>query len=524
MSHNKDLLNYILQSKRHGISEMEIRKSLEEAGWNQEDIGATFESLGAMDRGVLHLHLFHRHVPLGISIFVLTLAIGAAIFGPTLYFQSAVGSAQVVLPNEAGKKIEFQYGSWPALENAGFFQKVKQSLLSERTNFIEADLSAMLLRVYKRGELAKEVPILSKGKSGSWWETPAGVYQVEAKEKSHYSSFGHVYMPWSMQFQGNFFIHGWPYYENGDPVAKGYSGGCIRLADEDAKSVFSLADVGMPVLVSEKFLNNSSDTKNFTYALKQPQISAASYLAADLGNNFVFADYNSANTSSIASITKLMTALTAVEYINVEHEVTIDPLMIIDTTVPRLKAGNRFSVLDLLSVLLMESSNEAAKAVAAPLGESRFVNLMNSKAAAIGMKNSVFTDTSGVDYGNVSTVQDLFALAKYLYYNRSFVLSMSMGTENRAAYGPSAFQNLKNFNEIPETRGLVGGKIGLNRASGESMLSIYDIDIGGEKRPIVIIVLGSTDEKKDVAALFNYIQSNYKEVVTKIALDKGETP
>jgi len=438
------------------------------------------------------------------------LVAGIAILIPSFYLKKASQTVEVVVSNGENTKIQFAYGSWPALENARFFEKVKQDFVSKQTDFIEADLSAMLVRMYRKGALVKEVPIVSKGKPGSWWETPAGLYKIEAKKESHYSSFGHVYLPYSMPFQGNFFIHGWPRYENGKPVPEGYSGGCIRLSDENAKEVYSFASVGMPVLVYEQSFGSDPSRQDFSYTFKQPQVSAVSYLAADLENNFVFLENKPSERRSIASLTKLMTALVGVEYINVEREVTITPSMLVETGIPRLKAGDRFSVLDVLSALLMESSNEAARAVAVSLGEKRFVQLMNTKAVAIGMKQSAFVDTSGALLGNVSTVEDLFALAKYLYYNRSFVLHMSVGKESRAVYGLSAFKNLKNLNAIPSLQGMVGGKTDDGDTASDGMLAVFEITIGGKKRPIAIIVLGSRDGKRDVEEVFQYVLSNYE--------------
>lgn len=456
---------------------------------------------------------FHRPIPLGIVILVLVLTISAATLITFFYVQGAFKATEVVITNGDGTKNGFTYGSWPALQNARFFETVKENFLKEKTDFIEADLSAMKLRVYQEGTQALEVPIVSKGRSGSWWETPAGLYNIETKEETHFSSFGRVYMPWSMLFQGNFFIHGWPYYKNGEPVGEGYSGGCIRLSTEDAEKVFALAKKGMPVLIFENPLENdppAGGKGNVSYELKKPEVSAESFLAADLENNFVFTQSESGKKRSIASLTKLMTALIAVEYINVEREVAIDPSMVVKTSIPRLTSGESFSVLDLLSLLLMESSNEAARAIPAPLGESWFISLMNKKAEAIGMEASSFVDTSGEQAGNISTAEDLFMLAKYLYYNRSFVLLMSMGKENRAAYDPSAFRNLKNLNEIPGREEMFGGKTGLTTAAGETMLAVFETKIAGNKRPIAIIVLGSDDNKKDVETILDYIQSNYE--------------
>ena len=453
------------------------------------------------------------------GLLVLIPLIGAAMLAPFIYLKEAVQITEVVIPSGGTERVEFIHGSWPALERAQFFEVTKQRYVSEKTGFIEADLSAMRVRVYRDGLIAAEVPIISKGKSGSWWETPAGLYKIETKEKKHYSSFGHVYMPWSMAFQGNFFIHGWPYYDNGSPVPEGYSGGCIRLSTEDAKMIFALAEVGMPVLVFEQSFAGTSGGEDFSYALKEPIVNASSYLAADLSNNFVFAQKASDGKRSIASITKLMTALVAVEYVNVEREVAITSSMTATTSIPRLRSGDTHTVLDLLSVLLMESSNEAARAIAEPLGRIRFMHLMNNKAAAIGMEHSAFVDTSGVLGDNVSTAQDLFMLAKYFYYNRSFVLHMTVGNENRIAYGASAFRNVKNLNEIPQAQGMIGGKMGISTSAGNSMLAVFEVEIGGQKRPVAIIALGSDDAKRDIQAILQHIQASYERGVLPLPGD-----
>lgn len=453
-------------------------------------------------------NVLNRQISLSLAIPIVIFAAAGAAFVPYVYLREAVRVREIVVPDGKGHNSEFVYGSWPALENASFFENVKQRFIAEKANFIEADLTAMKLKVYRDGSVAKEVPIVSKGKTGSWWETPAGLYKIEGKEKTHYSSFGHVYMPWSMPFQGNFFIHGWPYYEGGKQVAEGYSGGCIRLSTEDAKSVFELSDVNMPVLVFEQsFRPEGAD--NARYEVRRPGISAASYLAADLESNFVFMEKNPELKRPAASLSKLMTALVAVEYINVERKATISSSMLVPTEVPRLKSGDSFTVLDLLSLLLMESSNEAARAIVSPIGRERFQKLMNVKAEAIGMKDSVFTDAAGIDSDNVSTAEDLFMLAKYLYHNRSFVLNMSVGNENRAAYGPSVFKNVKNFNRIPGIDGIVGAK---NDVSGgeTNTFAVIQADISGEKRPIVVTVLGSKDSEADVMAITQYIEANFE--------------
>ncbi|PIR05043.1 MAG: hypothetical protein COV57_01180 [Candidatus Liptonbacteria bacterium CG11_big_fil_rev_8_21_14_0_20_35_14] len=413
----------------------------------------------------------------------------------------------IFIKNSANEKIDFVYGSWPALKNPDFFNEVKADFINQKASFIEANLSSMEIRLYKDGEIIKEANIISKGKEGSWWETPVGLYKINTKEKNHFSSFGRVYMPWSMQFQGNFFIHGPTSYPDGSPTPSSYSGGCIRVALDDVEEIFNLADVGTPVLIFEESFDTENKTINYTN--KAPLPDETIYLVADLENNFVFTKNRASEKHSIASITKLMSALIAVEYINVEKEVTIDSSMIVATSAPRLKTGEKISVLDLLSVMLQESSNEAAEAIASPLGKNYFINLMNTKSKAIGMNNSNFADTSGALSGNISTAEDLFSLAKYLYHNRSFVLHMSMGEENRIAYGDSKYKNLKNFNSIDGLNNMIGGKTGLSLSAQNTILAIFEIEINNQKRPVAIIVLGSSDAKADVVKLLSFIEDNF---------------
>ncbi len=472
-------------------------------------VESTIELLEKRDRRWFHLHFLHRHIPPTLA----TISLGAmvAVTGVVTFFyavENRRSEVSIVLRDAKNEKISFVYGSWPALANAQFFASVKSRFLEERASFIEVDLSRMIIRAYQGGALAHEATLVSKGKEGSWWETPAGLYSVQARERSHYSSFGHVYMPWSMQFQGNFFIHGWPHGADGTPVAAGFSGGCVRLANEDAEAVFNLASIGMPVLVYEA-ADGDDARESVVYEIKKPTLSAHAYLAADLENNFVFAEALPDTPQPIASLTKLMTALVAVEYINVEREVTIKQAMIASTSIPRLRSGTRASVLDLLSLLLMESSNEAARAIPSPIGVNQFLSLMNDKAKAIGMKASHFADTSGERSDNSATAADLFMLAKYLYENRSFVLHMSIGGENRSAYGPSQFANLVNLNAVPGTTGTVGAKAGRSSSAKNTMLAVFKMEIAGRKRPVAIIVLGSDDAPKDVAALYAHIQHRF---------------
>ncbi|MDI6591541.1 MAG: L,D-transpeptidase family protein [Patescibacteria group bacterium] len=420
-------------------------------------------------------------------------------------YQQKIKKITEILKKKEMPLEKFQFGSYPTLIENNFFEEVKSELIKEKIDFLLINLSEKNLKFFEQGNLKKSYLVLSIGKEGSFWETPAGFYQIEAKMKKAFSSMGQVWMPYSLQFQGNFFIHGWPYYSNGKPVSSEFSGGCIRLSTEDAKEIFEKVKVGTPILITE----DDFRPDNFSYQLKIPEIDAKEYLVADLKNNFIFLEKDSEKIVPIGSITKLMTALVVCEYINLWKEIKIKESDLIFTSKPRLIPGQIYNSFDLLYLLLMESSNEAAKSLSRVLGEENFVEIMNKKTKNLGMRNTEFKDCWGGDPKNLSNAKDLFILAKYLYYNRKFILDISKGKIFPDLISKN-FSDLKNFNCLYNEKNFIGGKIGKTKATKETSLSIFEIEFKKEKRPILILVLGSRDCCSDTKKILEWIVDNYE--------------
>ncbi len=432
------------------------------------------------------------------GVLVLLFVMGAGTLALGTFFRQTIFNYALSLPMvEEQKSQSLSYGEEPALSNPDFFKKVKDGFISQKVNFIEADLSLMKLSVYRDGVLAKEVNILTKGKEGSWWETPAGIYKIASKTKSHFSSFGKVYQPWSMAFQGNFFIHGWPYYPDGTPVASTYSGGCIRLSDEDAESVYNLTDAGMPVLVFESDFAPDS----FSYRARTPDISASNYLATDIKNNFVFLKQNSEQAMRFGDFSQLLGSLVATDYINIEKSIILDEDMLLGINEPQLVAGESITPFDLLYLGLAGTSTAPTSIFKKYMGGKRFVNLMNDKARAVGM---------GKTSGDTTTPEDLFYLAKYIYNNRNFILKISAGTLKNNTYDKSRFHDIPNMNVFVGDKNFVGGKFVKNEDGTESFLGIFNIEANGEKRPIFIFLENSQSVVSDVPKVIQYIQSYYQ--------------
>jgi lipoprotein-anchoring transpeptidase ErfK/SrfK len=418
--------------------------------------------------------------------------------------QSAAPIVTVVHPL-TNQQIELQYGANTTLTEPNFYLETRDAFIDEAITFIEVDLTSMELRYFEQGVLVDSAPVLSKGRPGSWWETPAGLYQVESKTPSHFSSFGQVYQPWSMVFQGNFFIHGWPEYADGTPVASEFSGGCVRLATPDAERIYGRAAVGTPILVHEARLAPD----DFVYEPKVPELETPHYLIADIHSNTILAASDFTVSVPIASVTKLMTALIAAEYINLDQSVSVTAPTFVQSLVPRLQDRTRVSMYSLLQLLLVESSNEAAEVIAAQIGRERFIEAMNRKAQSLGMTNSRFVDPSGLGAGNVSSPRDLLRLAQYLHANRSFVLSLTADADLPTLYVSGEFGELINFNEVEGVEGFIGGKVGETLAAGQTSVSLHELTIKGEQRILAVILLGSTERSEDVRTLLKYAKDRF---------------
>jgi D-alanyl-D-alanine endopeptidase (penicillin-binding protein 7) len=369
---------------------------------------------------------------------------------------------------------------------------------------VVADLADMQLHMYKGGVPVGSFPILSKGRIGSRWETPAGLYSVATKERNHFSSIGSVNMPYSMQFFGNFFVHGWPTDKKGNDVPTGYSGGCVRLSTKDASQVFDFATIGTKLLIANSQKVSQKTTNISTENTLPKYISADAYLVADVNTGAVYAKKNIDKVRAIASVTKLITALTANAVVRYDAKVPITasyPIGVSDYR--QLHKGVKLKAVDTVFPLLMESNNAVAHALAEYYGTSNFLSKMRQQVRAIGMEHTSLADASGISAKNRSTARDLFKLARYIHTNSQFLLNVTR-LKSQTIYGGGHKYNITNHNHFSQNPNFVGGKTGYTTAARQTMLSIFKTKVDGEDRTIAIIILGSNKRKKDVQGLYNW--------------------
>ena len=175
------------------------------------------------------------------------------------------------------------------------------------------------------------------------------------------------------------------------------------------------------VVLANMFVSKSDSSESYQQYVNK------SYIVMNASNNEVIEGKEIHLVRSVASVSKIMSAIVAIENGNLDKEVSITSEDI-DTygSSVYLQVGEKISLKDLIYGLLLRSGNDASNAIARAVGGNvdGFVSLMNEKANEIGMKNSTFTNPSGLDVdevGNLSTSYDLAILMSYCLKNETFL-------------------------------------------------------------------------------------------------------
>lgn len=449
----------------------------------------------------------------GLAIALLGVSVTPSSFESSASEPQTASVAPAVYIGETGEANALSYGPEPSFSSSAFFFNTKSAFVEKKLTFLEVDLSSMKLVFYEDGVPLTNITIVSKAGDGSWCETPSGLYKVETKQKDRTTAFQTAQQKWSIGFGGNFSIHAWVR----DSKASG--DGCIRIAEADALVLYERVIVGTPVLVHQS--NPLRD--DFEYEIPTPKVSAEAYLVADLKSGDILTSKAEDEKRSIASVTKLMTALIVLDQIPLDTVINISASNLASTSVPRLASVPKASAYALLFPLLLESSNEAAGVFSNDVGTERFVALMNEKALSLGMKDTVFTDAIGFDDGNISTPHDLFVLSQYLTSHRSVILNISANKKVTGAKPQKEFSDLHNFNLIKGVDDFVGGKIGETNTAGQTALQLFEIEVNGEARTIAIAMLHSEHRSDDMKSLLSYVAKLYDVTLEAPAEEKSAT-
>lgn len=259
-----------------------------------------------------------------------------------------------------------------------------------------------------------------------------------------------------------------------------------------------------------------------------PNLSAARSIILDNSTDRILYSKNSYSKAPMASTTKIMTFIIAVENCEDLYEtVTISRVAAYtEGSTMHLAEGETISLHDLLYGLLLNSGNDAAVAIAEHIGGTvaDFCNMMNDRASKIGATNTYFKSPHGLDLnGHYTTAYDLALIAKEAYKQPLFREIISTSTITLSGH------YLKNTNPLlGKYPDVIGGKTGYTGGAGRCI--VYFIDT--EDIQAVAVLLGcpsSNDRVKDSVKLLRYITDNYKTytlikrgtLVDNFAVEKG---
>lgn len=373
--------------------------------------------------------------------------------------------------------------------------------------------------LYRDGEIVDTLVLQGTGAEGTPWETPAGRYKVLLKKSAHTSPLTSYIYPHAIQFFGNSFFHGAPYKKtSGDTAAVP---GSIQLGDADAKELYTFLREDDIVIVRsreaksfvsiERLASIGALTPRYNEVLEKPlKLSGLSYYVADLDTGEVILSRAEDVRRPIASITKLFTAVTATDYYPERSVIEVSPRAISTLgTQGNLTIGERMGIKDMLYPLLLESSNDAAEAIAESLGREQFIRYMNDLVRKVGLSKTSFTDPSGLSSRNVSTAKDLFTYVRYLYRFRPDILEISRtkshAVVNAAGVTMHSWPNHNKFVRAGDTR-YIGGKTGYIDESGLTSAFLFSLPLAEfSNKNIAIIILNSANRDRDNKAILNAI-------------------
>jgi D-alanyl-D-alanine carboxypeptidase len=237
----------------------------------------------------------------------------------------------------------------------------------------------------------------------------------------------------------------------------------------------------------------------------KPSISAEAYLVGDIETGEIIMAKNKDKVFPIASVSKLMTALVSTETQD-QNGVTTISKKVLDTQGQNgsLQLGEKIKTGDLLYSMLLESSNDAAEAIASAYDRANFIEDMNDKVGELGLSLTSFTDPSGLSEKNTSTVSDLFLLSKYLKNNKPEILDIT--TKRSFSNKKHIWFNNSQFLNLP---GYLGRKRGYIDESKQTALSVFSLPLGSTgTKDVGIILLRSADRQKDTNSILKYLNNN----------------
>ncbi len=257
-------------------------------------------------------------------------------------------------------------------------------------------------------------------------------------------------------------------------------------------------------------------TVNCYGAEKTPEVNALSAVLIDADTGRVLWGKKENEPMAMASTTKIMTAIVTLENADINEMVTVSKNAVLAPPVKmHLQVGEKLTLEQLLYALLMQSSNDAAVAIAEKVGGNveNFCSMMNKKAKELGCLDTEFVTPNGLDKGNHhSTAYDMALIGAYAIKNEEFIRISN--TKNISFASNKKSYSIVNKNQLLNSyEGAIGIKTGFTGKAGHCF-------VGAAKRngiTLISVVLasgwgsaGKARKWSDTREILNYGFDNYK--------------
>lgn len=258
-----------------------------------------------------------------------------------------------------------------------------------------------------------------------------------------------------------------------------------------------------------------------TYASDLPNIEASSCILMDIDSGRILYSKNINEKRAMASTTKIMTAIIALELGNIEDLVTISENSAgTEGSSIWLESGEILTLEELLYGLMLNSGNDAAVAIAEHIGGSveGFTKLMNDKAKEIGAENTNFANPHGLhDDKHYTTAYDLALITRYALLNTDFKKIVSTTKKTIPWFGKEWDRQLYNRNKLLwQLEGADGVKTGYTKKAGRCLVA----SATRNDQHLLSVVLSSPSIFEESKRLLEYGFNNY----TNHEILKNENP
>lgn len=215
----------------------------------------------------------------------------------------------------------------------------------------------------------------------------------------------------------------------------------------------------------------------------------ASIVVMDADSGRVLYEKNQNQKKLIASTTKIMTSIIALENANLDKKIKIGKeIYEVYGSMTYIKEGEIFTLDDLLKGLMLQSGNDSAMSIASNIMPyNNFINEMNLKAIKLGMNNTYFENPHGLNDNskNISTAYDMSLLMRYAIKNKDFLRISSTPQHKVNSY---IWYNKNKL--LSDYKYLIAGKIGYTKASGQVFVSAACKD----KKTLIIATIDEIDK------------------------------